>query len=185
VYRDEIVDDEQQAATEIAQFVAELRRIDPTGAPRGGRLPLGDLDALTRSRIEAAGDVIDRPLAIAAWEQALTAPAWDGAPVWIHPDLLRSNLLVEDGRLCAVIDFGGAGVGDPAADVIAAWSVFTRAGRGTFRSALEIDDGTWNRARGYALHQAAMAIPYYLDTNPGFAALSMRTLEEVLADADF
>ena len=184
VYTDEIVDDEHQAAKDLALFITELRRIDPAvGAPRGGRMPLGDLDALTRSRLESARDVIDARAAIAAWERALTAPAWDGTPVWVHADLLRSNLLVDEGRLSAVIDFGSAGIGDPAADVIAAWSVFSHAGRGTFRSALDVDDGTWNRARGFALHQAAMAIPYYLETNPEFVALAKRTLEEILATA--
>jgi len=80
--------------------------------------------------------------------------------VWIHTDLLRPNVLVHGGRLCAVIDFGGVGVGDPAADVIAEWSVFSHTGRGTLRGALDVDEGTWNRARGFALHQAAMIIPY-------------------------
>lgn len=111
-----------------------------------------------------------------------SAPAWDGTPAWIHADLLRPNLLVDGGRLCAVIDFGSAGVGDPAADVIAAWSVFSHTGRETFRNALGVDDGTWSRARGFALHQAAMIIPYYPKTNPGFVALAKRTVEEVLAD---
>ena len=118
----------------------------------------------------------------APWEYALQAPAWNGTPVWIHSDLLRPNLLVQDGRLYAVIDFGGVGVGDPAADVIAAWSVFSQAGRGTFRAALEVDDGTWNRARGFALHQAALIILYYGETNPGFVAPAKRTIEEALAD---
>jgi aminoglycoside phosphotransferase (APT) family kinase protein len=66
--------------------------------------------------------------------------------------------------------------------VIAAWSVFGAAGRVAFRAALDVDDGTWNRARGYALHQAALIIPYYARTNPGFAALARRTIEEVPAD---
>ena len=86
------------------------------------------------------------------------------------------------GRLCAIIDFGGAGVGDPAADVIAAWSVFGRTGQRAFRDALEVDDGTWNRARGFALHQAAMIIPYYCETNPEFVALAKRTVGEVLSE---
>jgi len=145
-YSDELVDDEQQAAKDLAQFVAELRRIDPVvGAPRGGRKPLRELDAVTRAAIESARGVIDSDAATAAWERALQAPAWKGTPVWIHTDLLRPNVLVHGGRLCAVIDFGGVGVGDPAADVIAAWSVFRRTGRGTFRTALAVDDGTWNR----------------------------------------
>ena len=129
-YADELVDDERQAAGDLAGFVAGLRRMDPGGAPRTGRRPLRELDEGTR----------------------------------------------------AVIDFGGVGAGDPAADVIAAWSVFGVAGRRAFRAALSVDDDTWNRARGYALHQAALIIPYYAETNPGFVAMAKRTVEEVLAD---
>jgi aminoglycoside phosphotransferase (APT) family kinase protein len=184
-YADELVVDEGQAAKDLAQFVVELRRIDPVAAaPAAGRRPLHELDSLTRAAIESARDVIDRDGATHAWEVALGAPAWTGNPVWIHTDLLRPNLLVQGGRLCAVIDFGGVGVGDPAADVVAAWSVFGHAGRATFRVALDVDDGTWNRARGFALHQAAMIIPYYEKSNPGFVALAKRTVEEVLADID-
>jgi aminoglycoside phosphotransferase (APT) family kinase protein len=184
-YADELIGDERQAARDLARFVAELRRIDPpAGAPRGGRRPLRELDAVTRAAIESARDVIDADAATAAWERALEAPAWEGTPVWLHGDLLRPNLLVGGGRLCAVIDFGSTGVGDPAADVVAAWSVFGRSGRAAFRRALGVADGTWNRARGYALHQAALIIPYYPETNPGFVALAKRTVEEVLADID-
>jgi aminoglycoside phosphotransferase (APT) family kinase protein len=183
-YADGLVDDERRAAEDLARFVVDLRRIDPVGAPRGGRRPLRELDAVTREVIESARGVIDGDAAVAAWERALRAPAWAGSPVWIHSDLLRPNVLVRDGRVCAVIDFGGVGVGDPAADVIAAWSVFGRAGRGVFRAALEVDDGTWERARGFALHQAALIVPYYGETNPGFAASARRTIEEVLADLD-
>ncbi len=181
-YSDELVDDEHQAARDLARFVSELRRIDPVAAPPGGRKPLRELDAVTRAAIQAARDVIDSDAATAAWDRALQAPAWEGTPAWIHTDLLRPNLLVDGGRLGAVIDFGSAGVGDPAADVIAAWSVFSHAGRGTFRGTLDVDDGTWNRARGFALHQAAQIIPYYSESNPGFVALAKRTVEEVLAD---
>jgi hypothetical protein len=73
-------------------------------------------------------------------------------------------------------------VGDPASDVIAAWSVFGPAGRVAFRAALDVDDGTWLRARGIALHQAVVIIPYYPESNPGFVALAQRTLAEILAD---
>lgn len=183
-YADALVDDEREAARELAQFVVELRRIDPVGAPRGGRRPLRELDAVTRAAIQSARDAIDSEAATAAWERALQAPAWDGTAVWIHTDLLRSNVLVRDGRLCAVIDFGGAGVGDPAADVIAAWSVLGHTGRGVFRDTLDVDDGTWDRARGFALHQAALIIPYYRETNPGFVAPAKRTVGEILADSN-
>jgi aminoglycoside phosphotransferase (APT) family kinase protein len=184
-YSDKLVDDEHQAAKDLAQFVIKLRRIDlVVGAPRGGRSPLRELDTVTRTAIESARGVIDSEAATAAWERALEAPAWKGTPAWIHTDLLRPNVLVHGGRLCAVIDFGGIGVGDPAADVIAAWSVFSHTGRGTFRGTLDVDDGTWERARGFALHQAAMIIPYYSETNPEFVELARRTVEEVLADID-
>jgi aminoglycoside phosphotransferase (APT) family kinase protein len=183
IYGDDVVDDELQAAADLAQLVLELRGIDPLGGPRGGRRPLRQLDAVTRAKIEAARGVVDADAAAAEWERALEAPAWDGTPRWIHTDLLRPNLLVDRGRIAAVIDFGSAGVGDPAADVIPAWSVFGCAGRATFRRILAVDDGTWRRARGYALHQAALIIPYYAETNPRFAELAKRTVEEVLADA--
>jgi len=181
-YADERVADEGHAAVALAHVVAELRGIATHGAPQGGRQPLHTLDAVTRTAIAASQGVIDRTAAAAAWARALDAPAWDGMPVWIHSDLLRPNLLVHGGRLCAVIDFGGVGVGDPAADVIAAWSVFGPTGRAIFRSVLAVDDGTWQRARGYALHQAVLIIPYYAATNPAFVVLAQRTVAEILAD---
>jgi aminoglycoside phosphotransferase (APT) family kinase protein len=174
---------ERQAARDLARFVAGLRRIDTSGAPRAGRRPLRELDAGTRAGIDEAGDDIDRDAVLAAWELALEAPAWDGAaPAWIHADLLPPNLLTGGGRLRAVIDFGAAGAGDPAADLIAGWSVFGPAGREVFRDALGAGDGDWDRARGVALHQAVVLIPYYRVTNPGMAALGSRTVGQVLAD---
>jgi aminoglycoside phosphotransferase (APT) family kinase protein len=176
--------DEHQAATDLAQFVTELRQIDPTAAPQSGRYPLQDLDALTRNTIDKLRDVIDADATTAVWEQSLHAPAWDGNPVWRHGDLLTPNLLVEHGQLTAVIDFGTVGIGDPAADVIPGWSVFGPRGRHAFRDAVAVDEGTWARARGYALHQAVLIIPYYAETNPEFVAAAMRTVHHVLADTD-
>ena len=182
-YADQLIDDERQAAADLARFVAELRRIAPAAdAPAGGRRPLAQLDAGTSTSIAASAGAIDVPAALAAWASALRAPLWDGHPVWIHADLLRPNLLVAGGRLRAVIDFGSAGVGDPATDVIPAWAVFGPAGRAAFRAALGVDEGTWHRARGIALHQAAALIPYYAVSNPAFAALGQRTVEQVIAD---
>jgi len=178
--------DESAAAAALAGFVRELRAIDPRGGPPAGRAPLAELDAETRAAIEAARALIDADAAQAAWRRALGAPAWDGAASWIHGDLMRPNLLVVDGRLDAVIDFGAVGVGDPAMDLVAAWSVFGRAGRAAFRRALHgvpgVDAGTWARARGYALHQAALIVPYYASSNPAFAAEGVRIVAEVLDD---
>jgi len=181
-YKDDLIGDERQVAHDLANFTLELRSADMLGAPRGGRDPLIELDAATRSAIRSSHGVIGTEAASAAWTQSLEAPPWNGKPVWIHGDLLRSNLLVQGGRLCAVIDFGGVGIGDPAADVIPAWSVFSKVGREIFRQALDVDDDIWWRARGYALHQALIIIPYYPETNPEFVTMAKRTVEEILTD---
>jgi len=183
-YADDLVSDEVQAADDLAAFVTGLRAVPAVpGAPRGGRRPLADLDTVTRENLVAAGQDIDAGAALAAWDRARGAPVFTGTPVWVHADLLRPNLLVSGGRLRAVLDFGSAGVGDPAADVIAAWSVFGPAGRAAYRAALAVDDGTWERARGFALHQAAGIIPYYRQSNPQVVALARRTIGQVLADS--
>jgi aminoglycoside phosphotransferase (APT) family kinase protein len=173
--------DQVAAATTLAGFVAAMRRIDPAGAPATGRAPLRDLDEATRAAIDASTD-IDRDAAHNAWERAVALPPWYRAPVWIHNDLLRPNLLLRDDHIAAVLDFGSCGIGDPAADIVPAWSVFTATGRSTFRAALRVDDPTWERARGYALHQAALIIPYYGQTNPGLVAAARRTITQVLSD---
>jgi aminoglycoside phosphotransferase (APT) family kinase protein len=92
--------------------------------------------------------------------------------------------LARDGRLAAVIDWSGVGIGDPAADVIVAWSLFSGKSRAAFRSALRVDDATWARGRGWALAVAVNAIPYYRDTNPVLAANARNRLREVLADPE-
>jgi aminoglycoside phosphotransferase (APT) family kinase protein len=181
-YSDDRVDDEVQAAQDLALFITELRQFDIAGAPPAGRRPLRELDAITREAIAASAGVIDAAAATATWGDVVETPEWEGSPVWIHTDLLRPNLLVADGRLTAVIDWGGVGIGDPAADVIAAWSVLGAAGRSVFRTSLEVDERTWNRGRVFALHQAALIIPYYRDTNPGFVTMAVRTIREILSD---
>jgi aminoglycoside phosphotransferase (APT) family kinase protein len=181
--RDRAVD-ERLAAADLARFVRELRRIDPSGGPRSRRdRPLGPRDAETRTAIESLPSSIDTDAVTSVWETSLRSPAWDGGtPVWTHGDLLPPNLLVDHGRLSAVLDFGNLGVGDPAVDVIPAWSLFGAEGRQAFRSALDVDDATWARGRAFALHQALLIIPYYPVTNPGFVAMATRTVQEVLAD---
>jgi aminoglycoside phosphotransferase (APT) family kinase protein len=172
-------------AGELAQFIAALHRIDPSDGPPAGRgVPLARRDAPTRTAIDALGERIDTVAVTASWEAALRAPDWERAPVWIHGDLDSRNLLVEHGRLSAVIDFGCLGVGDPACDVGVAWKVLSADARDSFRTALEVDDATWARSRGWALSQALIALPYYtLETNPGLVREAEQWLAEVLADA--
>jgi aminoglycoside phosphotransferase (APT) family kinase protein len=117
-----------------------------------------------------------------AWDAALQAPPWSGPPLWIHGDLSAGNLLVREGRLAAVIDFGCVGVGDPACDLMIAWTFLVPQARAVFRSALAVDGATWARGRGWALSTALIALPYYMDTNPVMVRGARHTIAEVLAD---
>jgi aminoglycoside phosphotransferase (APT) family kinase protein len=98
----------------------------------------------------------------------------------VHGDLLPGNLLVVDGRLAAVIDWGGINVGDPVCDLQPAWNVFAGSSRERYRAELAVDDASW--LRGWALFQAVVALPYYRDTNPGMVRPASHALEQVLAD---
>jgi aminoglycoside phosphotransferase (APT) family kinase protein len=180
--------DLRQAATDLARFVTALQRIDPGGGPPPGEhnfgrgVPLAQRDGRTREATEALDGMLDTEAVIAAWDAALQAPAWQGPPVWIHGDLSAGNLLAVQGRLSAVIDFGGLGVGDPACDLMVAWTLFSGESREAFRAALSVDDATWARGRGWALSWALIFIPYYLNTNPVGVSDARHTIDEVLAD---
>jgi aminoglycoside phosphotransferase (APT) family kinase protein len=168
---------------DVAAFIAALQRIETTDAPRGrhrgGPLSLRDDD--TRAALAQLECEIDVPAATAAWEAALHAPPWLHEPVWLHGDLLEGNLLVREGRLCAVLDWGAACAGDPAFDYHLAWSLLAPV-RDAFRAACDVDDDTWARARGLALSQALIALPYYLHTSPPIVARSRLVIREVLGD---
>jgi aminoglycoside phosphotransferase (APT) family kinase protein len=109
-------------------------------------------------------DKIDASVAMRAWESAL-ATEWPRKPVWIHGDMSAGNLLLRDGRLGAVIDFGLMAVGDPACDLAIAWSFLTEETRPVLRSALQIDDATWERGRGWALWKASIVAAGIVRTN--------------------
>jgi aminoglycoside phosphotransferase (APT) family kinase protein len=168
----ERVADLEQAAIDLAEFVCALHRLDPTAGPPPGEHnfgrgePLARRDDATRTAIASLHDELDVGAVTEAWDAALQAPPWSGSPLWIHGDLSAGNLLVRDGRLAAVIDFGCVGVGDPACDLMIAWTFLVSQARAVFRSALAVDDATWARGRGWALSTALIALPYYMDTNP-------------------
>jgi aminoglycoside phosphotransferase (APT) family kinase protein len=185
----EPISDLGRAAAELAPFIAALQSIDAAGGPTPGAHnffrgeALAARDAAVRASIAALGDEIDVDAITAAWEAALRAPEWQGPPVWIHGDLDARNVLVEDGRLRAVIDWGSLGVGDPACDVMVAWKLLSADTRGTFREALSVDAATWTRGHGWALSQALNALSYYtLETNAVLVREARRWLTEVLAD---
>lgn len=180
-----------EAATDLARFVVALQRIDTTGGPPPGQhnflrgVPLSARDAEARAALSALSsltDEVDSGAATEAWEAALRVPEWHDPPVWIHGDLQPGNLLAVRGRLSAVIDFGGLGIGDPACDLMVAWSLFSGKSRQVFRDALPVDDATWARGRGWALLIGLLALPYYLKTSPPMVRYARRLLTETLAD---
>jgi len=174
-------------ASALAGFLKALQRIDPAGGPvpgghnfyRGG--PLTVYDAETRQALAALEGSIDTEAASAVWEEALDA-TWHGPPVWLHGDVAAGNLLVEGGRLCAVIDFGTSGVGDPACDLAISWTLLRGESRNAFRAALGLADATWARGRGWTLWKALITLAEDVDTNSLQAGEARRVLDEVLND---
>jgi len=172
-------------AHDLAAFVTALRRIDTTHAPRTLRgVPLIERDAQTRAAIAQLRGKVDIQGVVSAWDDALATPPWPRPPVWIHGDLAPGNLLIDNGRLDAVIDFGSAGIGDPAADMLIAWTLLPPGARGAYRTALGVDADTWKRGRGQALSIALIQLPYYEHTNLPLAASARHVIGEVLTDLE-
>ncbi|MDT0347524.1 aminoglycoside phosphotransferase family protein [Streptomyces litchfieldiae] len=180
------ISDLEQAVVDLVGFITAMRRIDTTDAPprargaRGGKLT--ENDEQVRRAVAELGDRVDGAAVIRAWEESLTAPPWD-RDVWVHGDLLPGNLLVDRGRLSAVIDWGGLNVGDPACDLQPAWNIFAGRSREAFLSELGVDTGAYLRGRGWTLYQAITGLNYYWDTNPGMVRQVSHALSQVLAEA--
>ncbi|WP_088071819.1 aminoglycoside phosphotransferase family protein [Gottfriedia luciferensis] len=157
--RNDNLNDVSQFARDLAKFLTELQSINAEGGPkagehnffRGGNLVVYDRE--TKDSIENTKDFFKDKLLLEIWQLALSS-SWSSDPVWVHGDIAPGNLLVKDGKLCAVIDFGILGVGDPACDAAIAWTYFDEQSRNEFKNALNFDEGTWNRARGWALWKA-------------------------------
>ena len=173
-------------ARSLAGFLVALQRIDTTGGPlagqhnfhRGGQLVV--YDAQTRAALSALGSRADTAVAEEVWTAALDSE-WRGKPVWVHGDVAWGNLLVQDGELHAIIDFGSSAVGDPACDLAIAWTLFSGESRQAFRAALPLDDATWARGRGWALWKALITVAGH-DSNQREAENSWRVINEVVAD---
>jgi aminoglycoside phosphotransferase (APT) family kinase protein len=167
---------------ELTAFIRALQAIDASAGPRPGPHNFGRGEPLANrdAPFRAALAKIDIPGAREAWEEALSAPAWERPGVWIHGDLDARNVLVRDGSITAVVDWGSLGVGDPACEVMVAWKLVPAEARDAFRETLGVDDATWARARGWALSQAVGALGYYTDeTNPVLVAEARRWLAEL------
>jgi len=174
-------------ATSLGEFLVALQQIDPANAPvygahsayRGG--PLTTYDSETRQAIEILDGMIEAEVVTAIWETAV-ASTWDRPPVWIHGDIAPGNLLVKQGRLSGVIDFGCSAIGDPACDLAIAWTFFSGESRKAFRAALPLDDATWARGRGWALWKALIVYAALPGTNPAEREKARRVIDELVGE---
>lgn len=180
--------DEANLAIELSQFVKQLHRLPvPENAPAAGRLPLKQLDQKTREAIAACSGMFEEvnaeQMMLSIWANALQAETWNGDRCFIHADLLKTNIMQKEGKLWAILDFGGFGAGDPAFDLIPAWAVFGPAARKIYRSQFDYDENVWLRAKAYALHQAVLIIPYYAESYPEFTAMAKNTVRQIIIDS--
>ncbi|WP_156253405.1 phosphotransferase [Pseudactinotalea terrae] len=181
--------DPELLAADLATFVLSLRTVPIEGAPplpasaRGGELALHD--EVVGLRIAELGQRVEAQTMVRAWEESRSAVGPSGA-AWTHGDLLPGNLLLAEGRLSGVIDFGALNVTDPALDLTPCWYLFdgvaSPAGQ-HYLTALEATEADVRRARGWAQLQALNARGYYEGTNPGMAGLAERALALIAAEA--
>ncbi len=174
-------------ALDLADFLNALRAIDAANGPRagphnfhrGGALKVYDTE--TRTAIETLCGELDVPRITALWDAAL-ASHWVGQPVWVHGDIAEGNLLVRDGKLAAVIDFGTCGTGDPACDLVIAWTLFDKPAARAFRQRVGLDAQTWERARGWCLWKALIVIAAERDVNASVADRHRGWIDRVIND---
>lgn len=174
-------------AEDLADFLNILQKIDATNGPRPGPENYfrgGDLavyDSETRQCIENLSEVIDSKTATKIWEQALHARCQE-IRVWVHGDIAAGNLIVSDGRLRGVIDFGQLAAGDPSCDLAIAWAFFPENARKAFRKRLGTDRSVWIRGRGWALWKALITINSSTAFDCPVAATARKTLDGIFED---
>ena len=174
-------------AADLADFLVALYQIDPAGGPgpgthnffRGG--PVAVYDGETQDALAALQGQIDTALTAEVWQAALRAGRQE-PPVWFHGDAQPGNLLLRDGRLSAVIDFGTSGVGDPAGDTTIAWTFLSGESSRIFKQRLPFDEATWARGRGWAIWKAMIVLVEALKDDPQDAAYTKGVIEAILAD---
>ncbi|HEU5130376.1 MAG TPA: aminoglycoside phosphotransferase family protein [Glycomyces sp.] len=173
-------------AVAVGEFLTALQGVDATGGPAGGEHSFhrgaspAHYDEETRKALRALDGRLDTAGAEAVWDAALAAE-WSDPPVWFHGDVAGGNLLLRGGRLAAVIDFGTCGVGDPACDLVIAWTMFEGASRETFRRTVGRGEDAWARARGWAVWKALIRLAWS-DADGEEVRTHRRVVEAVAAE---
>ena len=181
----EQVYDMGEFAISLAVFLAAFHGIDATEGPKPGAHNFyrgaspATYDAETRQAIAILQGKIDSDRATEVWETALRT-TWARPPVWVHGDVSPGNLVVERGKLSAVIDFGQLAAGDPACDLSIAWTFLQGENRRQFRERLQLDSATWARGRAWTLWKALIVAAKLTQTNAIEMRRPFRIIEEVL-----
>jgi aminoglycoside phosphotransferase (APT) family kinase protein len=178
--------DLESLALQLAQFLKALQNIKNVEGPapgqhnwwRGDHVSVYDDGA--RKQIHELSCAINKDKAIALWEQSC-ATQWNKAPVWIHGDFAPGNIIIKDEKLSGVIDFGGTGVGDPACDLVIAWTFLSGKSRQIFIEAMELDSDTYLRAKAWSLWKATYEFCQIPDKTSHEAAIQKKIIDEVLA----
>ncbi len=181
----ERIDDMPEFAIALGGFLVALRSINTSGGPgpgpghRGGDLNVYNDQTQQAIEILRSKSNLDTKLLVEVWDAAV-ASKWVNPPVWIHGDVSSGNILVKDGEIAAVIDFGSAAIGDPACDLSIAWTMFEKDSRDAFRISMELDDDTWARGRGWTLWKSLIVLSGIDKTNTFEGKRSLETVYQLL-----
>ncbi|MCX7114309.1 MAG: aminoglycoside phosphotransferase family protein [Gammaproteobacteria bacterium] len=175
----------ENLASDLVRFLKELQSIDNVDGPapgqhnwwRGDHVSVYDKGA--REQISALSTVINERQAIELWERACKTK-WDKSPVWVHGDFAIGNMLLKDNKLSAIIDFGGMALGDPACDLVIAWTFLNGKARDIFVQEMNLDENTWLRARAWALWKATFQLCQIADKKSPEALIQKRIIEDVI-----
>jgi aminoglycoside phosphotransferase (APT) family kinase protein len=172
-------------ALDLVAFLQELQAIADLDGPKPGQHNWwrGDhvsvYDQGARTQIAELSDVIDEKAAVALWDKAC-ATKWIKTPVWIHGDLAIGNILMDDGKLSAIIDFGGVAIGDPACDLVIAWTYLSGKSREIFIRKMALDEDTWLRAKAWVLWKATFELCQIADKKSAVAQLQKKIIDTVI-----
>ena len=177
----------ESIAIQLAKFLKELHGITGIDGPFPGKHNgwggdhVSVYDEGARKQISELSEIIDEYKAMELWEQACKTKR-NKTPAWIHGDFAFGNFLIKDGKLSGVIDFGGMAIGDPASDLVIAWTFLKGKSREIFKQTMDYDSKTWLRARGWVLWKATFDLCQIKNKNSAEALIQKRVIEEVLVN---